>query len=685
MNMKNDVLRLLIKKIEIDELKDVITDLQLLLGDSKLNLDLISIKGRLSELERNQHLGTINRENYTIEKNKIRGSLLEIINSYQHQEKSSHSDVDRQFIEYANDVVEMYESRDIKKYFLFPELKKQDKHIMYYEFLGSVKGDEKDYRLTLLLGNFGSGKSVLMENLFYQLSINYLVKRKKIPIFIRLRTYKGGEDIQTFILRTINQRYGIDISQNDLLKHQRKGRFIFILDGFDEMLGHITTESLKERILQIENLLSDGVSEVIISCRTHFFHTSASEDILNFENKYYLQPWNVNQVLTYLNKRIPNNNKVYDSIENTYNLSELAKTPLFLEMIIKSLSQDLFRVSPEVNSASLYSFYTEKWFETTVVRKGSILSKSQKRNFIEKLAWKMINQGQYFISIEKLLLLIEGNLDVKKTELAESFLNDITNCSFLTREGNFFEFSHASFMEFFAAVKIVNEIKVGIYDSLLATLRSEIYVFCAEILKNLNVNIDYNKVISLKHDYITANVMTIAYRIQDKDSIHFFEKVAEQNGLHHCTENLIVTGIAAYPFEYPLKILTKLFYKSDNSLTRFAIQNFFRYSKEDISNNFKTIVTDILEEKIKLKHSDASAIFDNSQGIIKGYLHGLRLHRLSLEKDSRWIIVANIGWLFAVYDYREAIPLLEYYAKNSKEEIVVKISKQCLAYFYTNE
>ncbi len=260
MKLERTILKLIIKKVEIDDLEEAISELQLLSVNSDFKPELISLKSRLQEIDKKQIQGTIDRENYLIVRNQIRSSLLNLIITHEKQSTLFYSkNIDEQFSKYASEVIEMYENRNIKKYFIPPKLIKGDKDITYFELLEDIQITNK--RLTLILGNFGSGKSVLMENLFYQLLREFVIKKSKIPIFVKLKNYRTNEDIQDFINRTINERYGIDVNKESLIQAQRKGKFIFILDGFDEMLGEINTTSLQKGIQQIEHLLSDGISK----------------------------------------------------------------------------------------------------------------------------------------------------------------------------------------------------------------------------------------------------------------------------------------------------------------------------------------------------------------------------------------------------------------------------------------
>lgn len=679
MKLEPNILKQIVKEIEIDNLNSAISELQESSYSSDVKAQLILLKGRLQELDRKQTAGVIDRADYVTERNQIRTSLLDLVYIYEKQNTSL--SIEEQFIEYANEMIDMYESRDIKKHFIRPELIKGDHHITYFELLEKIQSTDK--QLTLILGNFGSGKSVLMKDLFYQFLKEFLKKKSPIPIFIKLKTHKIGEDIQDFIARTLVQRYNINIDRKTLIKAQMKGKFIFIFDGFDEMLGKVNTASLREGVQQIENLLSDGISKLVASCRTHFFYTSFREDIIEHPNKYYIRPWNASQISLYLEKRMPiKNSQIFDFIENTYNLSELAKTPLFLEMIVESLNEDLFSTKIEINSASLYHYYTEKWFSATVVRKGTVMTEKQKKELVEELAWQMVCTGKYIITLRELRLIILDKFSIDKKETIENFLYDIINCSFLIREGDFFEFSHASFVEYFVALKSVDDISRDKYDSFDVPLRSQIYIFCADILKNTNISINYNTVLKQNY-YCKGSIICIAYRIQDEDSKRFFQELMKQK-LHPGNQGLIATSIVTYPFEFALKILLELFYNTNNSIVKLTIQIYFRYLNET-TIKYNDTISNIVKEKIIPTHKDARDVLDDNPLVVMSHLLSLKLRRLNLKKDDRWIITVHTMLNLTMYNYKEIIPLLEYYTKNSEVEPVVETAKQCLQYFSNNE
>jgi hypothetical protein len=77
------------------------------------------------------------------------------------------------------------------------------------------------------------------------------------------------------------------------------------------------------------------------------------------------------------------------TIQTTYNLEELARTPVLLEIIIKTLSELRGKVA-DINAARLYEIYTDFWLDREYDDKGEVrwlITREAKELFVMELAW----------------------------------------------------------------------------------------------------------------------------------------------------------------------------------------------------------------------------------------------------------------------------------------------------------
>lgn len=588
-----------------------------------------------------------------------------------------------QTLEYSQLSIERYEHNPIHKHFQIPSMNLADgSEIEYYDFINSIISKER--KLSIILGDFGVGKSILLQNICYVLFKLYLKNPDELPfpVFAKLNTFRPGQDIQDYILDVLKNRYGLDLDRATSIKLQNKGKLVFLLDGFDEMASRIDRNSLRESLTSIRNLYWDGLCNVLVSCRTHFFHTSIDEEVLGADLKAYVVPWNRDRVLKYLQTKDNQQwQQLYERIRNTHNLTDLSKTPLFLEMIVDSLSGFYSAENEEINSAKLYTLYSERWFSESMVRAGSVLNKMEKKELIRDLAGYLFFSNQLSIEIGTLKNWVSERFGLTTRDDQENFTNDITNCSFLRREGDRFEFAHLSFLEYFVAEKLASDLLIGEIGNFKYPLRTEIYMFCAEIIRNLDQVVKYDLIKKTNDIVSLGNLICIVYRVGDHLSFSFLASLSKEDN-HPVVTNTLITSLASYTEIEYVTVLASLFTRETNSINRNTIQIILLNSDPSIwDESINEDLKEIISTKIELRKEDANAIILHNEGILSAFQHGLNFHRLNLKKDTRWIIAVNCSWLLTIYENREILPTLKSYRQLSQNPQIVEAATKCIEYW----
>ena len=339
----------------------------------------------------------------------------------------------------------------------------------------------EDQSFLTLLGDFGMGKSSFSMYYFIIQAKRYLLdKSHRIPLFISLKDYSGKLNIETFIINEFYNKFELPVSLVTYQDLALQGKFLFFIDGFDEMASmsnqQETIKNFKELTkLSCENLQFMTLAEenrqankVFMTCRTHYFFTETQEQNIlradktilyrNYATKRHYQVARINlkklnqeQIGEYALKSLGNEEaatQLLNIIKDTYNLEELSSRPLLLDMIIKTVPE--LKDKKQINAADLYREYTNLWIERDDWR--SQMTSQGKRTFMWELALKMYQKGGDFS-------LHYSNLDKpKKDFLKQTFDNEdyyqyeTTTCSFLHRNfSGHYKFIHKSFMEYFIA------------------------------------------------------------------------------------------------------------------------------------------------------------------------------------------------------------------------------------------
>jgi hypothetical protein len=175
---------------------------------------------------------------------------------------------------------------------------------------------------------------------------------------------------------------------------------------------------------------------------------------------------------------------IRETIRTTYDLEDLAKRPILLTLIVKTLPflPDGIEPSPAV----IYSHYTAAWLNHDY-SKGEVrwlVKKIDKLTFVSALAYQMLVTDRLKIHYSELPKELTAHFGTKDVLELRYLSTDIRACSFLQGDGQgYFEFAHKSFSEFFAAVYLKSKIAASDFSGLEHTaLSAEILFFLGDFV-----------------------------------------------------------------------------------------------------------------------------------------------------------------------------------------------------------
>jgi GTPase SAR1 family protein len=321
-----------------------------------------------------------------------------------------------------------------------------------------------------LLGDFGSGKTTISDRLMHNCAIKYIEgETDRIPILLRLRDLGAGNTIEASITNILVNQYKLDINFNVFNSLNKMGKFLLILDGFDEIPFTITETAILRAFREIDKLVEEN-SKVILTCRTHFFKDNsmihelykgtilydAIAGKLGYE-LVFLEAFSREQVRDYIERWAKEDStKFMNTIEEVYNLSDLATRPVLLNMIAKTIPQLDKMAQSTVNAASLYSLYIRFWLERDDWR--SELTVPQRKSLAKLLSSFFFLGGLSEIHHTDLPLLTKQISTIHKNINVDIIEYELRTCNFLRRDHNgTYRFVHKSFMEYLLAQNIVDE------------------------------------------------------------------------------------------------------------------------------------------------------------------------------------------------------------------------------------
>jgi|GEM_PF-391725 len=327
-----------------------------------------------------------------------------------------------------------------------------------------------------LLGNFGTGKSTFCRKYARDLAKKYKKdKTGRIPVIISLKDYDSKLFIHELILNILQNRYGVNITQSTFYALQRLGKFIFLFDGFDEMDARANQETISANLRELAKISDIKENKFILTCRTHFFRSKVQVEVLEDFGILYIPEWGETELKEFLQKKFGKHwKKNLRRISGTHNLPELAQTPLFLEMIAETLP----KLGDHVKRIELYKVYTDTWIKNQTRHKGAVLSTEERRSFIKELAIKLYSENRLSCHYSELLGILKLYLQRMQFSRESRFVaedaaqldhlrHDVQTCTFLVRNtAGDYSFKHTSFLEFFVAQTIAEELDKGITSNL---------------------------------------------------------------------------------------------------------------------------------------------------------------------------------------------------------------------------
>lgn len=342
--------------------------------------------------------------------------------------------------------------------------------------VGVIKAERPTQLRMFVLGHYGAGKSSVAVESAIRALLHYedsTGESARLPIYLRLRDWKtmpSWANIQAYLGQSPNYPFR---SVEHVERLASQDRLFFLLDGLDEMSQRLSRRESIALVNGIPRSLYPGASFVAFS-RLSFF-LDVDQMLEMFDEGTFSLPSDLTQRLSEWNyqalsldppseeqiKKYVDDacgleaSRVARILEETYNLSDLARRPVLLKMTIDCLPLLEARIGTDdrVEAADLYAMYVQQWLHRT--HEATHVSIKERLSIIQELALLLWGRRPQRIRSAELSEFLAQKFPEHRVD---ELLFDIANCSMLDLGDEGYEFSHKSFLEYFIARAVVDDL-----------------------------------------------------------------------------------------------------------------------------------------------------------------------------------------------------------------------------------
>ncbi|SNR15945.1 NACHT domain-containing protein [Tenacibaculum jejuense] len=318
----------------------------------------------------------------------------------------------------------------------------------------------KEYQYFSLVGKAGSGKSTLVKHIFIQC----LKQKLKLPILIELRNLNKADtkSLKEYISKKILTN-NVKPNQNILERALSEGKFLFILDGYDELFS----DSKHEIRTEIEEFIDLYFNNCFI------ITSRPGAGIENFPRFYEFRILDIDakEIPSFIKKMKideERERRINDAISNNLDkgIMSYLRNPLLLSMFILS-----FENHPEIPSKksafyrnvfdTLYSKHDGITKSSFPREKTSSLDREEFEELLQYFSYITFFNGEYtFIEsrIIEVFQIIKKKVSHLNFDSKKLFFDLRVPISILIKDGYEFKFPHRSMQEYFAA-KFISSLK----------------------------------------------------------------------------------------------------------------------------------------------------------------------------------------------------------------------------------
>lgn len=352
---------------------------------------------------------------------------------------------------------------------------------------------DPDNRPIAILGGYGAGKSSLAKRLVSAQAQKALADPfARMPVLVRLGELWRYSSLEGLLGGMFTHDFPVDgFNTRTFLHFNRRGRFLIVLDGFDEMKHAMTWTDFRQQILDLTKLVGDEAKVVLLGRPSAF--TSAEEQLhvlrglkkweggyrklpdwpefIEYDLAEFTQAERSEFISAYLAYRAPTRASEWRQarvaeVENVAaNDPEIFGKPVHAKILVDMASDpdvDLAQFAAGITRWGLYEvFFNELAERETEKASRRPIAEAHRIEFLQEVAywlWTAKSQATSF-SAGDLPDAIIANLPFGDAADLDALKREYLTGAFLEKKsGDVYFFGHRSFAEFLVADRMTSKV-----------------------------------------------------------------------------------------------------------------------------------------------------------------------------------------------------------------------------------
>lgn len=309
----------------------------------------------------------------------------------------------------------------------------------------------EDYKKIVITDDAGMGKSTLLKWIF----VNIIHSEQYIPVFIELRKLSKGKNVIDELYKELN---GINqiISREDIYEMLEDGKFLFLLDGYDE----IPQEFIAEVTEELQYFISRTEKNIFILTSRPQSAIVSFNEFNEFKIKHLEKEEAFSLIRKYDRKNIFSESLITMITEKSelINLHEFLSNPLMVSLLYKGYEH---KQTIPYKKSLFYRQVFDALFEDHDLMKGgafvhekaSLLDSEKFHTVLRALGFITFKLGKVEYSRDEISKCLHDAKRVTSIDFEISdLLKDLTfSVPLFYKEGLLYRWKHKSLQEYFAA------------------------------------------------------------------------------------------------------------------------------------------------------------------------------------------------------------------------------------------